>query len=128
MKLPNMLVVLSACQSALADDKNERNTAELNRLLKSSYKYGPATGCYKGQLEDSFVVQADDFRDIGHLVELAARFKQESILLVDSRNKAFLYVLETKEMRQLGPLYQTDRIPESADAFTFFNGMYYYTV
>ena len=52
MKLPNMLVVMSACQSALADDKNERNTAELNRLLKSSYKYGPATVCYKDQLED----------------------------------------------------------------------------
>lgn len=128
MKLPNMLVVMSACQSALADDKNDRNTAELNRLLKSSYKYGPATGCYKDKLEDSFVVQADDFRDVGHLIELAERFKQESILLVDSRDKAFLYVLGTKEMRQLGPLYQVDRIPESADAFTFYNGLYYYTI
>ncbi|QGF20952.1 hypothetical protein MA13_gp08 [Pectobacterium phage MA13] len=128
MKLPNMLVVMSACQSALADLKNDSNTAELNRLLSYSYHYGPAMGCYKGKLEDSFVVQVDDFREVGHLVELAERFKQESILLVDSRDKAFLYVLGTKEMRPLGPLYQTDRIPESADAFTLYNGLYYYTI
>ena len=106
MKLTRMLVVLSACTGGPLDEYNTGALAiELENL---GLAYDDATGWYNGVTEASFIVQCSDFVDVGKLVNLAAGYAQESVLLVDARNKAFLIYCSGSRMEALGYLMHKD--------------------
>lgn len=127
MKLNRMHVVLSAC---LPEAGNKTRTDEMeSRLIHEGYAYDKAEGCYKGAVEDSFVVQVTSFPDVLELMRMSQDFQQESVLLVDARNKAYVLYNHTSRMDYLGALTESNWKPttEHVDAYTKVGDVYYYT-
>lgn len=125
MKLPNMLVILSAARPHHSEAEEE---AAFNALKKSiSLPNAECLGHWRGSEERSLLVQCEAFVDVGRLVARAKEFQQEAILLVDANDNAFIYWINTRVMESKGPMYKSKDVP-SSEAHTFFNGYYYYTL
>ncbi|QOC54390.1 hypothetical protein Atoyac15_26 [Aeromonas phage Atoyac15] len=130
--LNRMYVVISAELSHLSADDNDGRSDDLYRALTSRFGTNgidEVQGCYKGTLERSFVVQCSDHSDVGSVYNIAQKYSQESVLLVDSRNRAYLLYVESRRLDNLGVLYSSTDVP-STDAWTFNKaaGVYYYVV
>lgn len=125
MKLPNMLVILSAGRPH--HDETAASRA-FNNLSKSiSLPQAECIGHWMGQEERSLVVQCEDFADIGYLINRAKEHNQEAILIVDANDNAFVYWINTRVLESNGPMYKSKDVP-SSESHTFFNGYYYYTL
>lgn len=110
LKLNRLLVVMSVERSDLIQQANEQATSRFTTwLTECEYPYDEAIGYYKGAQEKSFVIQCQDFSDVGRLQEEAALAGQECIMIVDARNKAFLYYPEKCQLEQLGYMFQFNR-------------------
>ena len=77
--------ILSAEVYGLAEVDNTLLTSQLIELLDATgLRYMPATGCYEGNQEESFIVMCNDIYDVMRLECLAIhRFHQDSILIID---------------------------------------------
>lgn len=127
MKLNRMHVVLSACRPE-ADNQSRTDEME-SRLLHEGYVYDKAEGCYKGVSADSFVVQVESFPEVLMLMRMSQDFQQESVLLVDARNKAYILDNHSSRIDSLGNLTESSWEPSSehVDAYTKVGDTYYYT-
>lgn len=123
MNLKKRVVLMSAELSTLNQTQNNDRTAELERLmLEKGLKFGPATGSYKGTLEKSFVIDASE--DILPVVdELARKFGQESVLVVDENQKATLIFSDGKK-EVLGQMMAVDH-ENAGENWTLVNGQYF---
>lgn len=130
MKLNRMHVVLSAELSTLTAEQNEDRTEELLQYLESlGMEFDRAEGCYKGVKEASFVVQLSTFQEVPMLMETAQGYGQESILLVDARDKGYIIPLDGAELVPIGKMQTSSFEPTSeyVDAYTKLGGVYYFT-
>ena len=110
LKLNRLLVVMSVERSTDSSTDNMRRTGAFKEWLNvNDYPYDEAVGYYKGAQEKSFVIQCLDFSDVGRLQEEAALAGQECIMIVDARNKAFLYYPDKCQLEQLGYMFQFNR-------------------
>lgn len=124
MKLNNMHAIISAHLSTQGERTNYIRTMGIKGLLEASgLTFEPAKGMFQGVEEDSFVVQCKDFQEVGVVFGLAEVYQQESVLLLDSRNRAFLLGTD-KSLTSLGYMYQSENKPEGD--YTYLNGTYYY--
>nr|UWD77051.1 MAG: Protein of unknown function (DUF3293) [Bacteriophage sp.] len=133
MKLNKMMVLVSAECPELCADENADRTAELRRWIGGSYKhrFSSALGSYKGNTEHSFLIQVDDFRDVGYIADKAAEMNQESILILDARDKAFLYYPATKALEPIGIMLSCPMSAfksEHHNAYTIIGDTAYYTI
>lgn len=130
MKLNRMHVVLSAELVGRSAESNAACTAELeSRLVADNWPYDVAEGCYKGSKEVSFVVQVASFPEVLMLMRMSQDFEQESVLLVDARNKGYILYNKRSDMTALGRLNESycDPSSEHVDAYTKIGDTYYYT-
>ena len=136
MKLNRFTVVMTAYSSSREEYSNERC---MNLLIEQlcgenrRFQFDHAKGMYKGEAEPALAVQCNDFTDVGMLLQWARDYKQESILIVDARGKAFLLYCNNSYMEYLGKLYSHDlkEFGEPSimpDSYTVMNGIMYYTV
>ncbi|UQT03808.1 S-adenosyl-L-methionine hydrolase [Serratia phage vB_SmaP-Kaonashi] len=127
--LNRMYVMMSAArgQSVSIDERNHNN---LCRTLSEDlqYEWDEVQGCYKGVEERSVCVMVHDFREIWLLIKEAVNYSQESILIVDSRNKCFLYFPATNEMNYIGNMFNSKDKPLGVTDYSIINGIYYYVL
>lgn len=133
MKLNKMMVLVSAECSDLCESDNEDRTAELRRWVGNLYRhrFSSALGKYNGNTENSFLIQVDDFRDIGYIADKAAEMNQESIMILDARDKAFLYYPATKALEPIGIMLSCPLSAFNAEhytAYTIIGDTAYYTI
>lgn len=129
MKLNRLCVVLSACRGVDATT-DALATAELSsRLTHECFEFDRAEGCYKGVKEVSFVVQAGSFQEVLEVMQMSADFEQESVMLVDARNKAYILFNDKPDMVALGKLNESTYEPmsEYVESYTKLGAVYYYT-
>ncbi|CAK1256730.1 SAM-dependent methyltransferase [Klebsiella phage vB_Kpl_K59PH2] len=133
MKLNKMMVLVSAECAGLHDDDNADRTAELRQWIGNSYRhrFSSALGKYDGNTENSFLIQVDDFRDVGYIANKAAEMNQESIMIVDARDKAFLYYPATKALEPIGIMLSCPLSAFNAEhhtSYTIIGDIAYYTI
>lgn len=133
MKLNKMMVLVSAECSDLCDSENADRTSELRHWIGTSFRhrFSSALGKYNGNTENSFLIQVDDFRDVGYIAEKAAEMNQESILILDARDKAFLYYPATKALEPIGIMLSCPMSAFNAEhhtAYTIIGDIAYYTI
>lgn len=128
MKLNRFIVVISACRGTGKDDVYAQELEDY--ISKCRYSYDKVEGCWRGVKEAALAVQINDFTDVGKLLNLARENEQESILLVDARQRAFLLQCNGSELENLGYMTcrdtRTDGLPHPLpDSYTV-NGHYMY--
>ena len=124
MMLNKFYVLLSGATS----NPDEDNTALVRDYLRNGViSFEECLGVYKGECEVSFCALADDFGAVGDLLRLAKNCDQESIMVVDARNKAFLIYCDDCRIESLGQMFQSENCV-SYDSYTLLNGIYYYTI
>ena len=92
------------------------NETEENRLRKIT-GIEELIGCYKGNKEVSFMESIQNETELNDALKYAERYKQESVLLIDSQNKARLVFLETGKTVEIGTWTQVQKI-EGLEAYT----------
>lgn len=122
-----MKVFISACKG---NSNDKKNTDMLFKTLKM-LGFNDVTyveGCYKGQVEDSFMVKLDGSINNGFikLVELGEQFDQESIMLVYNDNNAQI-VYMSGSIESIGKLQEVDSI-EGLNAYSRIDGKFYSVV
>lgn len=130
MNITQQIIILSANQN---DGNNEKNR-QLHENLKAcltdcGFRYKEATGVYKGQEEDSFVVLVNNETDIQTVKDFAFKsFNQESVLYQDVNQEAYL-LYQNGTTKQLGRLEQVNsKLVETLDSYTVMDGRVYATV
>jgi hypothetical protein len=92
MNLGPTTVLISAERSNLTERENVYRTAEMRELLGSmGLGFKEVRGVYRGVHEASFVVIGQEV--VSRMLELAAKFNQESILVIDPARTAYLAYL-----------------------------------
>ena len=95
------LIILSAEHSDNTWQNNSHTTENLSTILSLlKLDYMPVYGQYKGKPENSFLVKVTDpISDTLHILEWLAFkvFNQESILIVDTQDKATLIFKDKHE-------------------------------
>lgn len=126
--LNRMYVFLSAARGT-SETMDERNHHSLVSAVTGTHEleHDEVTGCYNGVVEKSIVVQVPDFFAIGALIKEAKKYEQESVLIVDSRRKAFLYYPASNVMDYVGVMYTSETLPENVENYSIINGIYHYT-
>lgn len=108
MELVNIMytVFISACNKACDASENKTATNSLEHALKGASRLGfiPAQGVYKGSKEESFVGHVTSMQHVAELLELSKLYEQESILVVDSNDSAFLFYTDGA-IEYLGTMY-----------------------
>lgn len=133
MKLNKMMVLVSAECSDLSAEENADRTAELRHWIGNSFRhrFSSALGKYNGNTENSFLIQVDDFRDVGYIADKAIAMNQESILILDARDKAFLYYPASKALEPIGIMLSCPMSAfkeERHTAYTIIGDIAYYTI
>jgi hypothetical protein len=111
-----MRIFISACKGNDNDDAmmdalfNDLNALGVRKIEK-------VIGKYQGQLENSFSVLLGKVNAL-KLVELAAKYNQESILLVSVNDNAYLKFIDgdgSGEVKEIGAVFYSDSEPENMD-------------
>ena len=124
--LTKLHVIFSASKQSSED---QRNTSLLARWLSDNgFVSEQVTGSYKGVEEQSFIVQCDDFAQVDQLVRRAKYYEQESVLIIDARQKCFLYYPDTKQLDYIGRWYKGTPESNPTASFTIINGEYHYVI
>lgn len=129
MNITRQVVILSAELSTKSFESNRQRTQTLEGILQDLHlSYNKATGVYKGSQEDSFVVIVNSELDIEVLRDFAFKnFDQESILVQDANQEAYLLYQDGTTQR-LGVLEQaTKEVATAQDSYTIMNDNYYIT-
>ena len=97
-----MIVYFSTHRSYKAWDDTAKDTELVaSRLLNSRI----VMGCYKGEKELSIRVESLSY---GYILELAHEYCQESILVVDDENRAYLIYLADMKKVMIGKFVEVD--------------------
>lgn len=129
MNISQRVVILSAETLNATVEGNRQRTETLRGCLQDcNMNFSQAVGVYKGKEETSFVVVVRDEEEIEALKGFAfLNFNQESILLQDANQEAYL-VFNDGETQRLGRLEQVSKeVATKEDAYTILNGQYYIT-
>jgi hypothetical protein len=114
---------------AIDDDNNTYTVAKFlrhvdtKRAMMDMSPVGLCVGCYKGQLERSYMILAKDFHHVADWIK-----GQESILRVpgDTRQPCVLEYLDTGERVSVGQMRKVSAQEAlGQDAWTYFEGNYY---
>lgn len=127
MNISKQVVILSATKdNDSIENTNFRTKTLKNVLTDINLAFAEATGVYKGKTETSFVVVVNSQDDIENLKSLAFNsFQQESILVQDSNQEAFL-VFNNNKTLNLGRLEAvTPDQAKKLDSYTILNDTYY---
>jgi hypothetical protein len=125
MNIVQQVVILSGELSTVKD--NARRTALLNDMIAElRLPFKKASGTYKGQSENSFVVIVNEQADIDTLANFAFKsFGQESILHQDANQEARLIFADGTTQR-LGRLEQVSKeLALTLDSYTEMDGKFY---
>jgi hypothetical protein len=96
---------------------------DTKRAMMEMHPMELCIGCYKGQLERSYMILAKDFHHVLDFIQ-----NQESIMRVpgDTRQDCVLEFVESGETVPLGPMRRVSAaIAMLHDAWTYHNGEYY---
>lgn len=110
---------------------NESRTQDLRSRLKAgrlgkSINFVECNGVYKGTKEKSFMVEVENHYDFMWTCGVARSYNQESILMVDKRNQASLFYLESKKVEKLGTFHKIPKsVADTLDAYTETKDGYY---
>lgn len=106
-----------------ATNTNENGLAE--RFIKP-IGFKKVQGAYKGQLEDSYLVLANEDTYLNTVRKLAKLYNQESILIVNEDRKAYLEYIGTGKQVYIGQWTSIDSLTaQSLDNWTL-DGVNYY--
>lgn len=109
---------------AINDKDKEKQVEELMTAHKLSFK--KVKGSYKGDLEDSYCAVVDEDVKLEIVFHIAAKFNQESILLVNEDRKAFLVDVLTGDETDLGEFVAIDSSKaRQLDNWTLDGSQYY---
>lgn len=115
------MIILSACRPEYDVAGNLARTLKLHQQLHwAGLRPRKATGCYQGQLEDSFVLNpvSGKFwgKEWGVIMSLARRWEQETVLVVTAASEAFLVDPEGKRpLQMLGQWREVQGEPAGRD-------------
>lgn len=116
MKTLFLSAELSTLDSA---ENNRRSNILLGHLQQKGYNFKPLVGVYKGTKEKSFAVEVDT-RQLVDLLMVAKGFTQESVLIVDEKNKATLNFIGDKKKVKLGTFkIATKEVAEKHENYSF---------
>ena len=127
MNITKQVVILSATRPQDSIENTNFRTNTLRGILGDiRLPFNEATGVYKGQQETSFVVVINDEQDLENLKSFAFKsFDQESILLQDSNQEAYL-IYSNNRIERLGRLEQVSKeVAQDLDSYTIMNNNYY---
>jgi hypothetical protein len=102
-------VILSA--EIAGREYNDVYTYRMQSALEGKgYSFIKVLGCYKGTQEESFLVIASEDETLDYLKDLATKFEQESILIVndDVERSADLWFAKTNELQRAGYMRPID--------------------
>jgi uncharacterized membrane protein len=118
---PNALIV-----SAETPKKNRNK--ELQSYLQSlGVKFKKVTGSYKGHIETSFLVVANDAKIRKQIVDTALdRFEQESVL--HQSNEGLIYLVYKNKNERIGYGWKTYDTEPDVDAWTKVDDKYWVAV
>jgi len=97
-------------------------------IIKSlDLPYQKLIGCYKGQCEDSYMVEYKNLCDLYKIVALAQKHNQESILSIgDDLSCILKYIKLTQDDVSLGTWTQVPKAEAfNCDAWSLIDGQYY---
>ena len=130
MNISKQVIILSAELAGLSKEENARRTNTLEHCLQDcNLTFNRASGVYKGKEEVSFVVVPNNEDEIQGVKEFAfLNFNQESVLVQDSNQEAYLEFGDGT-VERLGRLSEVPQaIAQAEDAYTILNGKYYITI
>jgi hypothetical protein len=102
-------VIISACKGIDKDTDIDNTILLEDDLIRRGLAYKLTEGCYKGILEESFYVEINRTKDFGLIaaLDLATKYKQESVLYVNDEREASLHYTEDfKRVDHLGTFTQ----------------------
>jgi hypothetical protein len=130
MNITKQVIILSAEIIGLSKDENAKRTTTLKHCLEDcNLTFNESIGVYKGKEEKSFVVLPNNEDEAQGVKDFAfINFNQESVLVQDSNQEAYLeYANGTTE--RLGRLSQVPQaIAQAEESYTILNGKYYITI
>ena len=97
------------------------------KVFNKLYRFNPkqVNGSYKGIKESSILVYISD-KELSSIEKIAREFKQESILIVDSKRNSFLKYLSTNKVESIGRMLKTSKLEAlTKDSYSEVNGIYY---
>lgn len=107
------------------DLKNRKATKLETREVQASLKdlrlkSFVVIGCYKDETETSFKVEIKSNSDLKNIKNIASRYGQESILVVDVNSRAILHFLNSNVIEPIGTFLKVSK-DEAAnlDAWTY---------
>lgn len=120
----NLFPRLQLIVSAPAD----RLQSLYDNLCAKQYEPRKVRGCYNGVEEDSWAVEVNSLHQAARVLELADRFEQESMFLLEPGGHAFLLYTQNNHIQPLGKLQYSLSLPEHIQNWSHLNGAYYYTI
>jgi len=128
MNIQTNKVILSAHKNLNTQDDNKRHNRLLVILDDLGYRGHIVSGNYNGTMERSVLVVLDNFyTDMQVLQDLAFKtFDQESILYIDTSNKASLIFNDQSET-MLGKFTQVNNV-NNIDNYSIIDGKYFTTI
>ena len=112
------LIIVSAELKTRTAEENQAATNQLEDALRNAdFTYFPATGCYKGATEASFIVPAATLQGREYLYALAERFSQESVLYAKDGTIA-LMMLDRGYYQHIGSFFVEIFSTEGVENYT----------
>lgn len=129
-------VLFSVFRPENGDRRNLAYHKEAEEILnRFRIEYAEVVGCYEGDKERTFLVILDESREIAPVLNLAARYKQDSVLVLDpashdgKRRARLIADLDaSRPVVAEGPFYATtreDALSRIAWTFQPRTGVYY---
>ena len=110
--------IISAHRDMHIGEVNEVHHQNLGQQLASrGFSPSPVEGSYKGTPEKSWIVDVED-APLMYVMELAKRYGQESVLVIDSECVAWLLYVGNAVPERLGPFFKTDVPVEKLEAYS----------
>lgn len=101
MNLKKRIVIFSIQLETFKPSVEEYKKLE-RQLTFNNIEFGKVTGCFKGKLEDSYACIADTDEKLRFIKYISNEYLQESILIINEDQKAFLYDCVTSVQKYIG--------------------------
>lgn len=111
---------------AINNSEKEQHVEAYMRAHSIGFK--KVKGSYKGNMEDSYVAIVDDDVKLDTIFSIAARFSQESILVVDELRQASFHDVLTGDVKTVGSFTAVTALEaQGLDGWTL-DGTQYYAI
>jgi hypothetical protein len=123
------IVILSAELSTETEFFNQLRTNRLINMIRDlNLPFGLVDGYYKGDKENSILVEVKNQIDVENLLGFASNFDQECILYSDENRSSELIFCNGENRQMIGKLQAVSELEaRKQDNFTYVNGGYYIT-